>query len=143
MAGPNNQDGQELSLFVSGNNIFTLQFVHVEESPGMYRPIVRLVSVDGPNSNCAYMPIEQPYDSRNGGIGNLRAYSREDIVGGMRVVARYINPVDSPMNRFELYINDAWIPAIEVELGAPDDCGTDGTAGVGNVRFGVGYRVLR
>ena len=42
------------------------------------------------------------------------------------------------MKTFELYINDAWIPAIEVELGAPADCGTDGTAGVGNVRFGVG-----
>ena len=136
MAGLNNQDGKELALFVSGNNIFTLQFVHVEEAPGTYRPIVRLVSIDGPNSNCAYMPIEQPYDSGSGGIGNIVTYSRADIVGGMRILARYL-PND-PMNMFQLYINDEWTPAIEVELDPPADCGIDGSAGVGNVRFGVG-----
>ena len=113
-----------------------MKFVHVEEAPGTYRPIVRLVSIDGPNSNCAYMPIEQPYDSGSGGMRNIVTYSRADIVGGIRILARYFP--NAPMNMFQLYINDEWTPAIEVELGAPADCGVEGDSGLGNVRFGVG-----
>ena len=59
--------------------------MHVEETHRYVSTDCTIGVVDGPIRTAPYMPIEQPYDSRNGGIENLRTYSREDIVGGMRV----------------------------------------------------------
>ena len=77
-AGENNQDGKEFTLFVSGSNIFTLQFVHYPESPGMYRPIVRFVSKNSDNVTCGYVQVEEPYQAPD----MPRLYSREEIVSG-------------------------------------------------------------
>lgn len=138
LAWENNQDGHEIALFVSGNNLFTLQFVHFEDMPGMYRPIVRLVSKGAGNITCGYIQLEQPFDQANGGIANAPMYTREEIVGGLRIASSYSAVLGAPMNTLKLYINNPDQPAIDVSFATPVDCNMDDTANLANVRFGLG-----
>ena len=82
-AWENNQDGHEIALFVSGKQHLYDTIAHFEEMPGMYRPIVRLVSKGAGNVTCGYIQLEQPYDEANGGVANAPMYTREEIVGGL------------------------------------------------------------
>ena len=138
LARENNQDGHEIALFVSGNNIFTIQFVHFEDMPGMYRPIVRLVSKGAGNVTCGYIQLEQPFDEANGGIANAPMYTREEIVGGVQIAAMYSAVAGAQMKNLRLYVNNPDQPAIDVSFGTPGDCSMDDTANLANVRFGLG-----
>ena len=136
LAGPNNTDGQEISLFVSGNNIITLQFEHYNE--GMYRPVVRLVSKGVGNETIGFVLVEQPYypDGTGPSIEDVPMYSREEIVSGLRIAALYTE--SGPMHEFTLYINNPGQPAIETMFGAPSQSNLQASANLADVRFGLG-----
>ena len=136
LAGENNTDGEEISLFVSGNNIITLQFEHYND--GMYRPLVRLVSKTIGNETAGFVLVEEPYspDSIGQGIENVPMYTREEIVSGLRIVALYT--LRGAKYEFTLFINDPSQPAIETMFNQPSQADLSWNSPLADVRFGLG-----